>query len=115
MRKRRLPLTPAIVAERAAAIRATWTPEVREQRRVFKNIVPPVIVQTVSTKDLNGDTSQELMDEMVGWEYLEDQEIREHNERFKKHHPAKKEMVNGDELVEYVEAVVVNFGDDYED
>lgn len=111
MRKRRLPLTPAIVAERAAAIRATWTPEERERRRVFKGIVPPVIVQTVSTKDLNGDTSQELMDEMVGWEYLEDYELQRHNEEFRKRHHSKEDMLNGDELVEYVEAIVVEFGE----
>ncbi len=116
MKKRRnIPITPEVVAQRAAAIRATWTPEVREQRRVRKPLLQPVFVMRVKASDICSEASQELLDEMVGWEYLEDSEIQQHNkqleERHRRHDPPKEECLNGDEMVEYVEAIIVHFGE----
>lgn len=115
MKRRNLPITPEVVAQRAAAIRATWTPEERERRRVRKPLLQPVSVMRVKISDICSDASQEFLDEMVGWEYLENSEIQQHNQRIEdrhhKLHPLKEECLNGDEIAEYVEAVIVNFGE----
>ena len=106
--KRHATITPELVAERTAAIRASWTSEERERRRVFKGRPTQFSVRTVSTSDLCED-AHDVYEEMFGWEYLEDAEVREHNKRYEERHKRVEEQVDEPEE-SYVEAVVVEFG-----
>ncbi len=45
--------TPEEIAERAAAVRATWTPEVEEKRRVAKSVYRPYEFPVVSLREFD--------------------------------------------------------------
>lgn len=117
MKRRNLPIDGKTIAERAAAIRATWTPEEREKRRVCKHVFCPLTVMRVSTADLNSTAFRELVDELNSWEYLEDYEVWQHERKLRERHQHKEYLsedeapVDGDALIEYVEAIVVDFGE----
>lgn len=106
--KRHATITPELVAERTAAIRASWSPEVRESRRVFKGRPTQFSVRTVCTSDLCED-AHDVYEEMFGWEFLEDEEVKDHNKRYEERHKHIEEQLDEQEE-SYVEAVVVEFG-----
>lgn len=45
--------TPEEIAERAAAVRATWTPDIEEKRRVTKTVFRPYEFPVISVRDID--------------------------------------------------------------